>query len=128
MQYVSGTIHFGKLMEIIQTVRADPAFKAHFHSLIDLRDADVNLDMEKMKSYVRKVHHGMSFQVFRKHAVLISRPEHFVLATYVQELLRGQPLKICIFSTFKSAAYWLNLRNMSEEAFYEYIQALYPGT
>ncbi|MDZ7821643.1 MAG: hypothetical protein U5N26_07425 [Candidatus Marinimicrobia bacterium] len=49
LQYVSGTMQFGKLMEIIQAVRADPAFKPHFHSLIDLRDADVDLDMGKMR-------------------------------------------------------------------------------
>lgn len=121
IHYVSGTADYGKLKGFIETVRANPDFRSDYHSIIDVRDLTIDTDIEKIHYYIEKFRHFRGEQNSRKHALLISTPDHYVMATYMKEVMNNLSLHINIFSTCKAAALWLGKTYLGEEEFEEHI-------
>jgi len=126
IHYVAGVMDYDMLAAAAEKVRCDPRFEAHYHSLIDIRAAEADVNIRQLKSFMRKTRNIRGHDNSRKHALIISRPEHFVIGTYMQEIMEHLSMHISIFSTYAGASAWLELQDLPEPVFESCIRALCP--
>ncbi|MDZ7797129.1 MAG: hypothetical protein U5N56_08830 [Candidatus Marinimicrobia bacterium] len=121
IHYLSGTADYGKVKGFIDTVRKDPGFRTDYHSIIDVRDLTLDTDIEKMNYYMENFRHYRGERNSRRHALLISTPEHYVMATYMKEIMNNLSLHINIFTTLAAAVSWLEKTYIGEQEFEKHI-------
>ncbi len=117
VEYFKGDIYWDDMFSFIDEISKDKNYNVSFNSLIDLREATLQLTTDDVKKYIRYLEEHTEVLGKRKLAMITNSPNQVVYVTLYQLLSDKLPLKIKIFSTYQKALYWLDMPEFTENEF-----------
>ncbi len=121
IQYFSGSIEKKDVMNFVSEMKADADFNATFNTIIDLRNAQVNITENEVKEYVDFIKNVDNFISKRKIVVITSNPNQYISAFFSKQYSKDLPLQFNIFSSVEPALFYLDLLDFTTEKYNQII-------
>ena len=115
---LSGQASAARSVAVVGEMRADPDFRAHFHTLIDMRamtgtdqsGADFARDADALQADAERVHRPV------KHAIVANTPTARAMAEMQKNFFNAVPgLSLRIFDEAEAAVAWLGLPGTADD-------------
>lgn len=106
VEYHSGVGKVEDAIDFRMIQAADPDFSPEFEVIVDLRDLDMDVQVQELKKLVEFYTHNPRLIGYRRNAIITENPHQVVLATLLKQMHANLPQSIKVVSTVGSAVNW----------------------
>lgn len=124
IEYFYGSISLNDIIEAKREKNNLANFDASFNHLIDLRKANLDVELDDIERVTSFQHENKEFLKKRKSAFLTDSPEHASLSLLFTMSMKNLPIEFEIFTTLEASLNWLELWDFKPEDYNNLIDNL----
>jgi len=114
INYYFGEVGVIDLKKRMLAISLDPSFSEEYDIVNDLRDCNLNVHVNDLKSYIDYLQNDIKVITKRKSVLLTSKPNQVVLTTIFSKKLLYTQLKPLVCSTIEAAIPFLDKKGLDK--------------
>jgi hypothetical protein len=126
IEYYNGLISAEDLIHMKVVIKEEPDYNFYSNTILDLRDCDVKIDMEELKTFIDFFKLNYEKKEIRTAVYLTSKPNEIVLATLYSVLAENAELNFNpnVFSTIEAIVRLFGEEIITKKEFIQIIDEL----
>ena len=126
IEYYSGNINIDDLIHLKRVISLEQDYNPTFTSLVDFRDAILNVDEKDLIKYLNFVKEYTKVFGHRNTVFLTSTPNDVVKTTLFSLIVESfnMPISVKIYSTIEAVNCWINIEGINENSLLSFLDEL----